>query len=79
MEKGKFRQFIKIRGANEHNLNNISMSIFQETSWLCLQGCPVRESLHWHSIPFMRKVSEDIWNPCLPMQDSSSDRWKNQM
>ena len=27
MEKGKFRQFIKIRGANEHNLNNISVDI----------------------------------------------------
>ena len=25
--KGKFRQFIKIRGANEHNLNNISVDI----------------------------------------------------
>ncbi len=27
MEKGKYRQFIKIRGANEHNLNNISVDI----------------------------------------------------
>ena len=75
MEKGKFRQFIKIRGANEHNLNNISVDI-PRNELVVLTG---RESLHWHSIPFMRKVSEDIWNPCLLMQDSSSDRWKNQM
>ncbi len=27
MEKGKYRQFIKIRGANEHNLKNISVDI----------------------------------------------------
>ncbi|MBO5459676.1 MAG: excinuclease ABC subunit UvrA [Lachnospira sp.] len=27
MEKGKFRQFIKIKGANEHNLKNISVDI----------------------------------------------------
>lgn len=27
MEKGKYRQFIKIRGANEHNLKNISVNI----------------------------------------------------
>lgn len=27
MEKGKFRQFIRIKGANEHNLKNISVDI----------------------------------------------------
>ena len=27
MEKGKFRQYIRIRGANEHNLKNISVDI----------------------------------------------------
>lgn len=27
MEKGKYRQFIKIKGANEHNLNNVSVDI----------------------------------------------------
>ena len=27
MEKGKYRQYIKIRGANEHNLKNIDVDI----------------------------------------------------
>lgn len=79
MEKGKFRQFIKIRGANEHNLNNISVDIPRNELVVLTGLSRVRESLHWHSIPFMQEGREDIWNPCLLMQDSSSDRWKNQM
>lgn len=78
MEKGKFRQFIKIRGANEHNLNNISVDI-PRNELVVLTGLSGSGKSSLAFVPFMRKVSEDIWNPCLLMQDSSSDRWKNQM
>ena len=52
MEKGKFRQFIKIRGANEHNLNNISVDI-PRNELVVLTGlsgsgkCAMTESLVW--------------------------------
>ena len=65
------RQYIKIRGANEHNLKNVDVDIPRD-KLVVLTG-------HWHLIQFMRKDREDIWNHCLLTPDSSWDRWKNRM
>ena len=61
MEKGNYRQFIKIRGANEHNLKNISVDI-PRNELVVLTGL-------LHLIQYMQKVREDTWSRCLPMQE----------
>ncbi len=64
------RQYIKIRGANEHNLKNIDVDIPRD-KLVVLTGLSGSENHRWHLIQSMRKGREDIWNPCLLMQDSS--------
>ena len=72
------KQFIKIRGANEHNLKNIDVDI-PRNELVVLTGLSGSGKSSLALIPFMRKGKEDIWNPCLLMQDSFWDRWRNQM
>ena len=55
------RQYIKIRGANEHNLKNIDVDIPRD-KLVVLTGL---------------SGSGKSWNPCPLMQDSSWDRWKS--
>ena len=38
MKKGDYRQFIRIKGANEHNLKNISVDI-PRNELVVLTGC----------------------------------------
>ena len=64
------RQYIKIRGANEHNLKNIDVDIPRD-KLVVLTG------LSGSGKSSMRKGREDTWNPCPLMQDSSWDRWKS--
>ena len=64
------KEYIRIRGAREHNLKNINIDI-PRNEFVVLTGLQVLVSLHWHLIRFMRRDREDIWSHCLRMQDSS--------
>ena len=64
------KQYIKIRGANEHNLKNISVDI-PRNELVFLPDFPVPASHLWRLIRSMQKVRDAIWSLCLPMQDSS--------
>ena len=57
MEKGDYRNYIRIRGASEHNLKNIDVDI-------------PRDSLVLPLILYMQKAREDIWSHYLHMQGS---------
>ena len=70
------RQYIKIRGANEHNLKNIDVDIPRD-KLVVLTGLSGSGNHRWHLIQSMLKGREDTWNPCPLMQDSSWDRWKS--
>ena len=61
------KQYIKIRGANEHNLKNISVDM----NWWSSPDFPVPASHRWLLILFTQKVRDAIWSLCLPMQGSS--------
>ena len=79
MEKGKFRQFIKIRGANEHNLKDISVDIPRNELVVLTGLSGSGKVIAWLSTPFMRRGSGVIWSPCLPLPGSSWDRWRSRM
>ena len=76
-KKMRPREYIKIRGANEHNLKTL-MWTFPEMNWWYSPVCPVPESLPWHLIRSMPKDRGVIWNLCPPTRDSSWGRWRNQ-
>ena len=48
-------------------------------SWLFSPDYPDRENRRWRLTRSMRRDREDIWNHCLPTQDSFWVRWKNRM
>ena len=53
------KQYIKIRGANEHNLKNVDLDI-PRNELVVLTGLSGSGNPPWHSIRFMRKGREDI-------------------
>ena len=63
------RQYIKIRGANEHNLKNVDVDIPRD-KLVVLTGLSGsgKSSLAFDTIYEDR---EDIWNHCLLTPDSS--------
>lgn len=69
-------EVIRIRGANEHNLKNISLDI-PRNKFVVLTGLSGSGKSSLALIRSMQKDRDDIWNPCLLMQDSSWDRWRS--
>ena len=61
------KQYIKIRGANEHNLKNISVDIPRD-ELVVLTGLSGSGK---SSLAFAQRVRDAIWSLCLPMQGSS--------
>ena len=60
------KQYIKIRGASEHNLKHVSVDIPRD-ELVVLTGLSALENLHWRLTRFMQRDRDAIWNPCLPM------------
>ncbi len=69
---------IRIRGAKEHNLQNIDLDIPRD-KFVVLTGLSGSESHRWRLIPFMQKDSADIWSRCHLMPECSWDRWRSRM
>ena len=71
---------IRIRGANEHNLKNLTLEI-PRNELVVLTGLSGsgKSSLAFDTIyaEGQRRYREDTWNLCLLMRDSSWDRWRN--
>ena len=59
MKTSENRKYIKIRGANEHNLKNIDVDIPRDEFVVLLR-----------LTRFMRRDRDGIWSHCPPMQDS---------
>ena len=75
-KKMRPREYIKIRGANEHNLKNINVDI-PRNELVVLTGMSGsgKSSLAFDTIyPEGQRV---IWNLCPPTRDSSWGRWRN--
>ena len=72
------RTYIKIRGANEHNLKNIDVDI-PRNELVVLTGLSGsgKSSLAFDTI--YADDREDTWNHYLRMQDSFSGRWRSRM
>lgn len=77
-EEKDHKKYIKIRGAKEHNLKDISLNIPRD-EFVVLTGLSGSGSPRLLLIPFMQKGREDIWNLCHLMLDNSLDRWRNPM
>ena len=67
--KAEKKQYIKIRGANEHNLKNIDVDI-PRNELVVLTGLSGSGSLLWHLIRFMQRDREGIWSHYPPTRDS---------
>ena len=71
------KQFIRIRGANENNLKNLSVDIPRD-KFVVLTGLSGSKS----SLAFDTIYAEGqrrYMNLCLPMPDSSLARWRSLM
>ena len=64
IERGSYKNCIRIKGAREHNLKGIDVDITRD-KLVVLTGLSGRESRVLHLIQYMQKVREDIWNPVL--------------
>ena len=78
IERGSYKNCIRIKGAREHNLKGIDVDIPRD-KLVVLTGLSGSGSRALHLIQYMQKVREGIWNRCLHMQDSSWGRWKSLM
>ena len=75
IERGSYKNCIRIKGAREHNLKGIDVDIPRD-KLVVLTGLSGSGK---SSLAFDTIYAEDIWNHCLHMQDSSWDRWKSLM
>ena len=64
------KEYIRIRGAREHNLKNINIDI-PRNEFVVLTGLSGSGKSSLALIRFMRRDREDIWSHCLRMQGSS--------
>ena len=69
MKTSENRKYIKIRGANEHNLKNIDVDIPRD-EFVVLTGLSVPVNHLLRLTRFMRRDRDGIWSHCPPMQDS---------
>lgn len=70
MEKGDYRNYIRIRGASEHNLKNIDVDIPRD-SLVVLTGLSGSGKSSLALTLYMQKAREDIWSHYLHMQGNS--------
>ena len=79
IERGSYRNCIRIKGAREHNLKGIDVDIPRD-KLVVLTGLSGsgKSSLAFDTI-YAEGQRRYIWNHCLHMQDSSWDRWKSLM
>lgn len=61
---------IIIKGARQNNLKNIDLTL-PRNQLIVSPDCPARENRRWLLTPSMRKGSENMSSPCLPMRGSS--------
>ncbi len=72
IERGSYKNCIRIKGAREHNLKGIDVDIPRDKLVVLTQDfAGSGESRVLHLIQYMQKVREDIWNHCPHMQGSS--------
>ena len=78
MKTSENRKYIKIRGANEHNLKNIDVDIPRD-EFVVLTGVSGsgKSSLAFDTI--YAEGRDVIWNLCHLMQGSFWARWRNRM
>ena len=78
IERGSYKNCIRIKGAREHNLKGIDVDIPRD-KLVVLTGLSGsgKSSLAFDTI--YAEGQRDIWNHCPHMQDSSWDRWKSLM
>jgi len=67
---GQIMKSIVIKGAREHNLKNIDVTLPRDRM-IVITGVSGSASPHWPSTPYMPRVSGDTWNPSQPMPGSS--------
>ena len=73
------KQYIKIRGANEHNLKNISVDIPRNELVVLTGLSGSGKILPWPLIRSTPRGRDGIWNPFRPMPASSWGRWRSPM
>ncbi len=78
IKKMRPREYIKIRGANEHNLKNIDLDIPRNEMVVLTGMSGSGKSLH-DALPILRRASVGIWSLCPPTPECFWDRWRNLM
>ena len=69
---------IVVKGAREHNLKNIDISL-PKNSLVVISGLSGSGKSSLASTLYLPKVKEDIWNLYLHMQECFWEDWKSLM